>query len=189
MELILVMALIAIVAAVAVPTMRAFTIGRGNANTATQIISVANYARAQATAEGRTYRLNFDPQGGAYWLTAQTAAMFQPPGSDFGQRFQVADGVQMDVRINPQASTGQLPQLDQQESVTESFGPISQAFTQPNSLVQHLHGEGLYVEFQPSGRTDPVQIRLTDQLGGEINIECPSATETFRILTAAEMAR
>jgi len=179
------MTIIAIVAAVAVPTMRAFTIGRGNNNTATQIVALANYARAQAAAEGRIYRLNFDPSTGEYWLTAQNAGVFQPPtASDFGRRFQVADGVQMDVRVNPQATTGQQPLPDQQENVTQAFAPVSQAYTTPNNLIQHVHQDVLpYVEFEPSGRTDPAQIRLTDKLGGEIDIECPSATEGFRIVS------
>jgi prepilin-type N-terminal cleavage/methylation domain-containing protein len=188
LELILVMTIIAIVAAVAVPTMRAFTIGRASNNAATQLVELANYARTQAAAEGRIYRMYFDPSTGEFWLTAQNAGVFQPPASnDFGRRFQAGDGVQLDVQVNPApATTPQPPQQDQQENVTQAFGPISQQYTAPNNLVQHIHQDVLpYVEFQPSGRTDPVQIRLIDKLGTEIDIECPSATESFRIVSGA----
>src|SRR5882757_3678490 len=109
LELILVMAIIAIVAAAIIPSFRAFAIGRNSNNTATDIIGLANYARTQAAAEGRTYRLNFDPGSGAFWLTAQAGGAFIPPNNDFGNQYRVADGMHMDVIVNPQATTGVLP--------------------------------------------------------------------------------
>lgn len=49
--------------------------------------------------------------------------------------------------------------------------------------------DGQYIEFHPSGRTDPARIRLTDKLGGTIDVACTSATEMFRILSPEEAAR
>jgi len=48
---------------------------------------------------------------------------------------------------------------------------------------------GQYVEFHPSGRTDPATIHLSDRFGTTIDIACSSATEMFRILPAAEVGR
>jgi prepilin-type N-terminal cleavage/methylation domain-containing protein len=191
LELILVMAIIAIVAAAIIPSFRAFALGRTSSNTATDIIGLANYARTQAAAEGRTYRLNFDPASGEFWLTAQAGGMFIPPSNDFGDHYRVADGMHMDVVVNPQATTGVLPAaVDQQEQPTQAFGPVTQSGTgQPNTLIQRMHQGGLYVEFQPSGRTDPAQIRLTNSVGDTIDIACASATETFRILVPGEVLR
>ncbi|CAN5557265.1 hypothetical protein BH10PLA1_BH10PLA1_19500 [soil metagenome] len=48
---------------------------------------------------------------------------------------------------------------------------------------------GQYVEFHPSGRTDPAMIRLSDRTGSTIEIACSSATELFRILPPSEVTR
>jgi type II secretory pathway pseudopilin PulG len=196
LELILVMTIIAIVSAVIVPKFLGFSISRNSQNTASDILGLTEYARQQAAAEGRTYRLNFDPNAGAFWLTAQSpyGNGFVAPTNDFGDRYQVADGMRMDVIVNPQATTGVLPPAaDQQEQQTQVFGPISQtaATGQANTLIQRMHQSAgqFYVEFQPSGRTDPAQIRLTDQQGDTIDIACASATETFRILAPGEVLR
>src|SRR5437016_2230881 len=90
LELMLVMTIIAIISAAIIPTFRAFAIGRNSKNTASDIIGLANFARTQAAAEGRTYRLNFDPPGGLFWSTAQSGGAFGPPGNDFGNQYQVA---------------------------------------------------------------------------------------------------
>ena len=43
--------------------------------------------------------------------------------------------------------------------------------------------DGLYVEFNPTGRTDPATIRLIDDQDGSMTIvACESATELFHIL-------
>src|ERR1700722_918475 len=102
-ELIAVMLVLAIAAALVAPSLLNFRVGRFNSNTATTLLGMANYARAQAEAEGRTYRLNFDPQAGAFWLTAQgDDGAYAPPGNDFGQRSQISEDSRMDVTINPQ---------------------------------------------------------------------------------------
>src|SRR5437764_366826 len=93
LELMLVMTIIAIISATVIPTFRAFAIGRNSKNTASDIIGLANYARTQAAAEGRTYRLNFDPPSGVFWLTAQNAGVFAPPSNDFGNQYRVAEVV------------------------------------------------------------------------------------------------
>src|ERR1700733_6283915 len=84
-ELILVLVIIAIIAAIVMPSVSAFSAGRSSQNTASQIVVLANYARAQAAAEGRIYRLNFDTTKQTYWLTAQTRATFSPPANEYNQ--------------------------------------------------------------------------------------------------------
>jgi Tfp pilus assembly protein FimT len=48
---------------------------------------------------------------------------------------------------------------------------------------------GLYVEFHPDGRTDPVHIWISDPQGRTIEVACLSATERFRILRPEEMTQ
>jgi hypothetical protein len=49
--------------------------------------------------------------------------------------------------------------------------------------------DGQYIEFHPTGRTDPATITLSDKSGAPITIECSSATELFRILGPGETPR
>lgn len=152
-ELILVLAILAIVAAAIIPSLRVFGVGRSTNNLASLIVSLANYSRTQAVAEGRTYRLNLDPSSREIWLTADNNGSFEPPTSDLGKRFPAAEGVQLwsDVAARPP--------------------------------------DGQYIEFHASGRTDPAKIRVTDKLGGTIEVACTSATELFRILSPEEAGR
>ena len=69
MELVLVLAVIGICAAVAAPNLRGFARGRMLPNTATRLASTARWCRAMALSEGVEYRLNLDPTNGRWWVT------------------------------------------------------------------------------------------------------------------------
>jgi Tfp pilus assembly protein FimT len=150
MELILVLAILTVVVALIAPSLRWFGIGRTSNDTATRLVSLAHYARDQAIAEARPYRLNFDPEGHAYWLTMEEGGVFQPAANDYGLRFELPEGLQMDLDV-PQAADGQ------------------------------------YITFNPNGRTQSAHIRLTNKVGGRLEIACLSATEQFHILRPEEM--
>jgi prepilin-type N-terminal cleavage/methylation domain-containing protein len=51
------------------------------------------------------------------------------------------------------------------------------------------HDDGQYVEFQPSGRTDPGKIWLTNANGGVIEVASDSPTEMYAIVPTSEMTR
>ena len=69
------------------------------------------------------------------------------------------------------------------ESPGQEFGRV---FIAPDS-VERLDctapraEDGQYVQFWPTGRTDPATIRLTDSRGEVTDIVCPSATELFHV--------
>ncbi len=190
-ELVLILVILAILSAIAVPSLRGFGIGRQNANGATLILALANYARVQSATEGRAYRINFDPSGPAVWLTADGGGAFVPPADpDYGQRFQLAEGVQMSVDVNPQPATTLTPAADEQQAATVEpaplFGPVVNPT--PNTLAVNQHAGGTpYVTVQPNGRVDPVHVRLTDKLGGVVDVGSATATESVHVLTAEEM--
>ena len=68
-ELVLVMAIIAIISAIVIPSLSGFSKGRKLSNEADRFLSVANWARGQAITRGVTYRLNIDENARRYWLT------------------------------------------------------------------------------------------------------------------------
>jgi prepilin-type N-terminal cleavage/methylation domain-containing protein len=190
-ELIVVMVILAIVAGVVAPSLSRFRLGRSNANAANQLVALASYARTQSASEGRTYRLNFDPDHGEYWLTAQgPSGTYDPPDGDYGQHFTVPDGVLMQIKINPQANSQMtVPSTVNQVSVQQAAPVADPLVTQPNTLMQNVRNQqdGQYVEFQPGGRTDSVLIELTDRTGSAIQVGCASATEMLHVLSPGEM--
>ena len=95
LELIVVLLILALVAGLVAPKMRAFTVGQSTDNAAEQIVVLARYARTQAITEGASYRLNFDSGGGAYWLTSSDAGVFKPVSGEYGEHLTLPDGAQM----------------------------------------------------------------------------------------------
>ena len=95
LELVLVMVIIAVVLAMVAPSLSNFTAGRDADFAASQLVSVARWAREQAISEGRVYRLNFDEASQIYFVTAQVGGTFQRPPVEFGQAFDIPDGVVM----------------------------------------------------------------------------------------------
>ncbi len=187
LELILVMIILAIAAAMVVPSLRTFAIGRQTDNAITTVLSLSNYARVHSISEGRTFRLNFDPQGTAMWLTAQNGGVYEAPHNDYGQRFEMPDGVKLDVMMQPMPNTQLVVPVDVQQTLVTPVVPYGQPLAESDTVVQNQHGPGTYMEYQPSGRVDPIHIRLTDKLGRTVDLGCQSTTETIHVLTAAEM--
>lgn len=71
LELVLVMAIIAILAAIAVPKLSGFNRGRRLGNAGSQVLALGNWARGKAINDGVVYRLNIDAGNGTYWVTIQ----------------------------------------------------------------------------------------------------------------------
>jgi len=93
LELILVMVIICMVLGMAAPSLRNFFASRQTADAAAQLVALAEYARSQAVAEGRPYRLNLDLDAGTYWLTAQEQGAYEDLASEFGRVFHLPEGV------------------------------------------------------------------------------------------------
>ena len=95
LELVLVMVIISIVLAMVAPSLSGFSAGRDADFAAAQLVSVGRWAREQAISEGRVYRLNFDESSQTYFVTAQVGGTFVRPEVEFGQLFEVPEGVVM----------------------------------------------------------------------------------------------
>lgn len=103
LELILVMAIIGITIAMAIPSLHGFAQGRRPGECAEQIVSLANWARTQAIARGLVYRLNVNPASRTYWLTVeQDDGTVSALGEEFGRVFTAPDGVTLSWDVAPQ---------------------------------------------------------------------------------------
>lgn len=93
LELVMVMMLLCVVAAMATPSLRGFSEGRKVGSCAAQVVSVGHWARTQAVTRGVAYRLNVDPATNSFWLTTDQAGVFVTPGEEFGRMFTAPEGV------------------------------------------------------------------------------------------------
>jgi Tfp pilus assembly protein FimT len=183
------MLILAITAAMVVPSLASFAITRSTDNAVQEIVNQAQYARTQCIAQGKTYRLNFDTQAGQTWLTVSNAGVFQPVSSDIGNKATIASGMKMDVQVTIMPNTNWI----MAQNVTATDAQLVPAFGQNvwplnNTIMQLPRTDpGTYIEFQPSGRTDPVLIRLTDRHGREIDLGLATTTEALHILKPEEM--
>jgi Tfp pilus assembly protein FimT len=62
-------------------------------------------------------------------------------------------------------------------------------FTKPDSPMFVAAQAGSYVDFYPTGRTDPARLQFTSPDGETVNIVCLTPSETFRILQPNEVVR
>lgn len=169
-ELLLVMAILTIVVAIAMPKLAGFAIGRKTNYAAVQIVALAKYARTEAINEGRTYRLNFDTSANppAVWLTVQQVGqVYDAPQNSWGNRVELADGLTLRTDLNAQPSNGN------------------------NGNNGNNAANGTYIEFHPDGRTGdgPVHVWITDRQDRVIEMACLSPTELFRVLEPNEMTQ
>ena len=146
-ELLLVLAILAIIVAIVAPKLRGFTVGRATNNTASNILAMTHYARTQAVVEGRTYRLNYDPNAKSLYLTYENAGAITAPGSDFGSPLTIADGISLDTDI-PKQTDGQYIEFHATGrtdpaiiKLTDSFGStIAVQCASPTEAFRILEG-------------------------------------------------
>ena len=101
LELILVMMVILLMASLVAPALQRFSTSRDLDNQAVILTSMAGYARTQAMAQSRTYRLNLDEQDGKFWLSDQDElpSPFEPAKGDEGQPHTLPQGVKVALQL------------------------------------------------------------------------------------------
>jgi len=194
LELIVVMVIMSAVLAIAAPSLRMFSGSRPVADAAALIVALTQYARSQAIAEGRVYRLNFDMAKGEYWLTAQDRGAFAPLGSEFGRVFSVPQGATVNwIDPPPPLVVVNTPglQLPGQLSAPDGVASTPMAGATPGlqlpglarAPVASLSPTRDYITFYPDGRTEAARLRLTDRRQNALEVVCPAPAERFRVVT------
>jgi len=87
LELILVLLILGLGAALAAPALGHFARGRQTNDAATHLLAVIQYAQDRAAGDGTPYRLLLDPAANTYRLTARQDGEFSQIRSDFGLTF------------------------------------------------------------------------------------------------------
>jgi Tfp pilus assembly protein FimT len=86
------MLIVCVLLALSAPQLHGFFGSRQTADAATNVLSLARFARNDAISNGRTCRLNIDVANGMYWLTVQRAGQFVRPETDLGRQFHLPEG-------------------------------------------------------------------------------------------------
>jgi prepilin-type N-terminal cleavage/methylation domain-containing protein len=105
----------------------------------------------------------------------------------------IADRAVHRLHIDVQTGTYWV-QVQEGQRFVQTGTDFGQMFTLPDGMRVELSRAdhiiaGSWIDFHPSGRTDPGTIRLTNTLNELTVIHCPSPAETFRILTNEEASR
>ena len=166
------------------PSLSGFTKNRKTSDVATLMQSLTNYGRTHAMSEGRNFRLMFDLEHRQFQLQAQDADGYSPVGNDFGLLYDLPDGVDLTLKIDPQVET--LPQFGQGADTGGSGLNMSGVQTVQNSQER----EGDYIEFRSGGRTDPaiIEVMNTGGSGASYFVVCQSETEGFQIVNSIVQA-
>jgi len=105
LELVLVLVIIAACAAVAAPALRGFTHARRLPNTAQDLIVATRFCREQAIADGLSYRLYLDPQGGKWVIMKDdgtgTNTFTQVNSQIVPAEYDLPEGIVMDTSMLP----------------------------------------------------------------------------------------
>lgn len=164
LEMVLVLVVLAVILAISVPQLRGFLAGSRSRDAVSQIVSLAQYAKARAAADSTVYRLNVD--GSGYWLTMQQGESYMPVGTEFGRRFALPDGAT--VALTPTNGPTPIPnRTSGDQSPFDATGIL----------------------FYPDGRTSAGVIRLTEPDGSVTLLAAMSPAESFRVVTPQEAAQ
>lgn len=171
LELVLVVVIIAVVVGIASPLLNNFGRGRLLGDTADHVVMMARWAHTQAVTRGLNYRLNFDPTKRTVWLSVQNGPSFET----LLQSQNGTPGQSLSGTTTTYAGVG--------EEIGYTYN-VQDPINFSTSLVQQT--DGMYVQFRPSGRSDPASISFTDQAGNVIEIGCLATTEQFHVLSEDE---
>ena len=148
LELVLVMLLLTMVAALAAPSLRNFMIGRSSADAVGQVVALAHYARTQAVSTGVVHRLYVDTNSQTYWLGVQRGAEFTDLTSEFGRRFKLP------------GSAAARWQSDQPGEECISFFPDGRTEA---STLEILDVQGQLFEIGCRSETEPLAVLQRDR--------------------------
>lgn len=113
LELVLVLAILAIALAAVAPSLSGFAQGRAAENAARQFVALTRWARSQAISDGMVYQIVITPSEGKWVLMAQEleGEQFTEVPGPFGRVFSVPEGVELSADV-PAVDGTQVIQFD-----------------------------------------------------------------------------
>ncbi|MCW5558936.1 MAG: GspH/FimT family pseudopilin [Verrucomicrobiae bacterium] len=165
MELMVVLALIAILSAAIVPEMKGSFEDAVLRSSARQVVDVCTLANSRAVSLGQIHRVRLDRRSSQWLLEAQPqrasrAAPFQPVRDLAGSTGKVDPRIRLEVRPGDSSSG---PEASAADAADLSATPDT-------------------IAFYPDGRADPAEIQLSDRSGATLRLRLNPVTARLRIL-------
>lgn len=195
MELILVMLIVALIAGILAPALIHFTAGRAVDNFGRQIVGLCELARSNATSEAQSYYVVFDAK--QISLTTirpdeqqpkQPAAQKVIPGA-VPEGIKLTMGYATDQSGQPEPRAIELlpwdPNLQPQPQPLQRNSQLMDGTSGGSETIWAMPANNRFIEFGPTGRTDPMTIQISDTSGHSVEIACDSPTEGFHVVEAA----
>ena len=101
MELVLVLAVIALMAGVAAPSLHRFVVSREAVDTAFEVAALSHWARSYAVTQGAPCRLQVALNGKACWLTVWRGGAYRPVEDRAVSRVDLPEGVSVGLETTP----------------------------------------------------------------------------------------
>jgi type II secretory pathway pseudopilin PulG len=198
MELVLVMLIVALIAGLLAPSLIHFTAGRAVDNFGHELIGLCQLARTRATSEGQSYFLVFD--SGQVTLSTdrpgqQQQRTPQNPSAAPATELPIPQGMRVEMQAvndpggQPQPRIIELlpwdPTLQPPPQTVQRNVPLLDGTSGGSETLWTMPADSHYIEFTPTGRSDPMTIQITDGSRHSIEIVCASPTEAFHVVEAA----
>lgn len=97
LELVLVLAIIAIALLASAPSLGSFVRGRSPSDAAAEFINLTHWVRSQSITDGVIMRINLDATNGRWWITQQQGTDFVQSTAPLSQDFTLPDGIHLNT--------------------------------------------------------------------------------------------
>ncbi len=184
-EILIVLALIAILSSIAMPSLRGFAASTRLKSTAQAIRDMLNFARDMAITERTSYLVVFDLTANRYWLASSETFNLADPSTPVTTN---SVGVQSAQPITDQGTialqgthpsrTNAILGIPQKPGHNVS---LARMITNHNSQTLQIDSGVDYVYFSPTGSSEDAVLYFQDQRGQVMSVTVENATGRIRL--------
>jgi type II secretion system protein H len=157
LELVLVMVIACTALAIAAPSMTGWSRGARLRNAAEEFVRLSRYARTQAVSNASVYRIQVEPSTANFWLLEQRGTEWVKVEDSFARNASVPEGGQIQITRS---------QNDKTSAPGDSAGDT--------------------ITFYPNGQIQPGRIKISDDTGRSMEVECTTPTEDYHLVIDTE---
>ena len=185
-EIMIVLALIAILSSIAMPALRGFAASTRLKSTAHAIRDMLNFARDMAITERASYLVVFDLTANRYWLASSETFNLAAPSTPLTagplsvQPAEQSAATQETTALQPMSSsrTNAILGIPQQPGHNVS---LTRMITNHNFQTIEIDAGVDYVYFSPTGSSEDTVLYIQDHRGQTMSITVENATGRIRL--------
>ncbi|GAB4334001.1 MAG: hypothetical protein Kow0099_05940 [Candidatus Abyssubacteria bacterium] len=180
-ELVMVMAIISVIAAIVLPRLDPFVPQRRLKSAARLLSGTISLAYGEAISKNKTFRLYFDADKGTYWLTEvekieeEDESESSAVGIRIGTQFELLEYVEGEEKVEERAPTEPL-------FAPKELPPgVHFASIEVGRDITAHSNEVRYIEFNPLGSASPATIHLVNDEGDQFVVRYDGVTGMPRL--------